>query len=80
MAYIPNADAPDYHAEVERRRGMVGNILRIHGIEPEVGPEQVVALRKAGMTDEEIHRVASVVAYFNFVNRIAEGLGVELEA
>jgi alkylhydroperoxidase family enzyme len=46
----------------------------------EVGAEHVVALRKAGMTDEEIHRVASVVAYFNFVNRIAEGLGVELEA
>jgi hypothetical protein len=30
-------------------------------------------------TEPEVHRVASAVAYFNFVNRIAEGLGVELE-
>jgi alkylhydroperoxidase family enzyme len=46
----------------------------------EVGPEHVEALRKARLSDEEIHRVAAVVAYFNFVNRIAEGLGVELES
>jgi len=37
MAYIPYADVPDYYAEIQRRRGMVGNILKVHGIEPEVG-------------------------------------------
>ena len=37
MAYNPYADGPDYYAEVQRRRGMVGNILKVHGIEPEVG-------------------------------------------
>ncbi len=36
-------------------------------------------LREAGLTDEAIHDAASIVAYFNFVNRIALGLGVELE-
>lgn len=45
----------------------------------EIGPEHVARLVDAGLTDEEIHRVAAVVAYFNFVNRMAEGLGVELE-
>jgi alkylhydroperoxidase family enzyme len=44
------------------------------------GPEQVDRLRSAGLTDEEIHRVALVTAYFSFVNRVAEGLGVELES
>lgn len=44
------------------------------------GPEHVEALRRAGLGDGEIHRVAAVVAYFNFVNRIAEGLGVDLES
>ncbi len=39
----------------------------------------VEALRQAGLSDEEIHRVAAIAAYFNFVNRVAEGLGVELE-
>lgn len=45
----------------------------------EVGVEHVAALRGAGLNDAEIHRIAAVAAYFNFVNRIAEGLGVELE-
>jgi len=39
----------------------------------------VAALRDAGLEDEAILHVAEVVAYFNFVNRMAEGLGVPLE-
>jgi len=38
----------------------------------------VAGLREAGLSDAEILGVASVVAYFNFVNRIAVGLGVEV--
>lgn len=37
------------------------------------------ALRDVGLSDAGIHDVAAVTAYFNFVNRIALGLGVELE-
>lgn len=37
------------------------------------------ALRQEGLSDAAIHDVVSVVAYFNFVNRMAVGLGVELE-
>ena len=33
----------------------------------------------AGLGDAAIHDAACVVACFNFVNRIALGLGVELE-
>lgn len=40
---------------------------------------QVEGLRKAGLKDEEILQAAHVVAYFNFSNRLAIGLGVELE-
>jgi uncharacterized peroxidase-related enzyme len=36
-------------------------------------------LRKAGWTDRAILDTTLVIAYFNFVNRIADGLGVELE-
>lgn len=36
----------------------------------------VEALRGAGLEDEEILDAALVTAYFNFVNRIAQGLGV----
>ncbi len=40
----------------------------------------VLALRTAGFDDRAIHDGCAIVAYFAFVNRIADGLGVELEA
>ena len=39
----------------------------------------VAALRKAGFDDRGIHDAAQVVAYFAYINRIADGLGVDLE-
>jgi uncharacterized peroxidase-related enzyme len=39
----------------------------------------VTALRQAGLEDRAILDACQVVAYFNFVTRIALGLGVELE-
>ena len=40
----------------------------------------VAAMRAQGLTDESILAVNLIVAYFNFVNRIAAGLGVEVTA
>ncbi len=37
------------------------------------------ALRAAGWSDRSILDATLVIAYFAFVNRIADGLGVELE-
>lgn len=37
-------------------------------------------LRDIGFTDQDIFDINQVVAYFNYVNRIASGLGVELES
>lgn len=37
------------------------------------------ALRAVGCDDRAIHDACAVVAYFAFVNRIADGLGVALE-
>ena len=39
----------------------------------------VEALRSAGLSDAAIHDTATITGYFNFVNRTASGLGVELE-
>ncbi len=41
--------------------------------------KQAEALRKAGLKDEEILQAAQIVGYFNFANRLAIGLGVDLE-
>ncbi|MDT8323194.1 MAG: peroxidase-related enzyme [Bacteroidota bacterium] len=37
-------------------------------------------LRQLGFTDEALLHICLVTAYFNFVNRLALGLGVELES
>ena len=39
----------------------------------------VDALRAHGFDDRAIHDICAVTAYYAFVNRIADGLGVELE-
>ena len=42
-------------------------------------PGDIDRLRRAGFDDRGIHDTCAVTAYFAFVNRIADGLGVELE-
>ncbi len=42
-----------------------------------VTEKDVEALRAVGFHDEEILNINLITSYFNFVNRVAEGLGVE---
>lgn len=46
---------------------------------PEVTAADLDPLREAGLSDAAILDVCQVAAYYNFVNRLASGLGVELE-
>lgn len=41
--------------------------------------EDVTILRRWGFDDLAIHDICTIVAYYAFANRIADGLGVELE-
>ena len=41
--------------------------------------EDVAALRQAGFSDAAILDINQVTAYYAYVNRLADGLGVELE-
>ena len=38
------------------------------------------ALAGIGFSEDAISDAAQVVSYFNYINRIAEGLGVDLES
>jgi len=40
----------------------------------------IAGLKEAGWSDREILEATAVVAQFSFINRIADALGVELEA
>ena len=36
-------------------------------------------LREHGLTDRDIHDAVQVISYFNYINRIADALGTDLE-
>jgi alkylhydroperoxidase family enzyme len=44
-----------------------------------VGDEDVARLREHGWGDAAIHDAIQVVSFFNYINRIAEAVGVEDE-
>ena len=44
-----------------------------------VGAADVDRLREAGWNDRAIHDAVQVVSYFNYINRVADGLGVDPE-
>ena len=45
----------------------------------EMGLEDVECLRQHNFTDEQILAANLVASYFNFINRVADGLGVDPE-
>ncbi|NNC89771.1 MAG: hypothetical protein HKN82_15045 [Akkermansiaceae bacterium] len=44
-----------------------------------VGAADLEALRAAGFDDEALTIAVQVIGYFNYINRIADGLGVDAE-
>ena len=45
----------------------------------EMKADDVERLRGFGFTDEQISLATQVIGYFNYINRIADGLGVDAE-
>ena len=43
-------------------------------------PADAQALRNAGFSDRDILDITEVVAYYAYANRIADGLGIEIES
>lgn len=62
-----------------RQRALVDYALKLTLTPAEVSEQDIASLREAGFSDLAIHDAATITAYFNFVNRMASGLGVDLE-
>jgi uncharacterized peroxidase-related enzyme len=60
-------------------RAMVDYAARLTRTPSAIEGSDVEALRQVGFSDRAILDVAQITAYFAFVNRLAEGLGVALE-
>jgi len=61
----------------ERTRELVRYAVKLTEKPSGINEGDILRLREAGLTDEEILSLNLVVSYFNFVNRIVLGLGVE---
>ena len=59
---------------------MLDYALKLTRTPHSIGSDDVEALRDAGFDDTAVLDICQVVAYYNYVNRLADGLGVELEA
>jgi uncharacterized peroxidase-related enzyme len=74
------AETIDGAAVTPRERALLAYADKLTLRPADMTAADVEALRKAGLDDRSIHDACAIVAYFAFVNRIADGLGVELES
>ena len=42
-------------------------------------PKDHAPLRTHGLSDRDIHDATQVISYFNYINRVADALGTDLE-
>ena len=63
----------------EKERAMCAYAAKLTTTPGDMTEDDVIVLRDLGWSDLEIHDACQVIAYFNYVNRLADGLGVDLE-
>ncbi len=68
----------DYLSEADQ--AMLDYAITLTITPNKVTEQMIERLRKLGFTDLAVHDLCCIVAYFAFVNRVADGLGVQLEA
>ena len=66
-------------AITETERAMLTYVDKLTRTPASIQAEDVDALRRAGFSDSAILDICQVAAYYAFVNRLADGLGVELD-
>jgi uncharacterized peroxidase-related enzyme len=71
----------DYHkADVpEKDIRMLEYAEMLTSVPCDMRKQDIARLRDTGFRDSDILDIAQVTAYYNYVNRLACGLGVELE-
>jgi len=61
------------------QRAMLDYAVKLTLTPWEMVEQDVISLRKHGFSDRAILDINQIVGYFAFVNRLADGLGVQLE-
>ena len=60
-------------------RALCDHAIKLTRTPAAVDPSDLDHLRKLGLSDRAIHDATQVISFFNYINRIADGLGVDLE-
>jgi alkylhydroperoxidase family enzyme len=58
---------------------MLRYVLKLTRTPAEMAKSDVEGLRTHGLSDDDVLAIVEVAAYFAYANRIADGLGIELE-
>ncbi len=63
----------------ERDRAMLDYAIKLTQSPSSMTRADVERLREHGFDDAAIHDIAQIAALFNYFNRLADGLGIDLE-
>ena len=62
-----------------RERALCDFAVKLTTLAAEVDGADIDALRSEGLTDTDVSDAIQVIAYFNYVTRVADGVGIEDE-
>ena len=62
-----------------RETALLGYAVKLTQEPRTVGRADLEGLREAGFTDEQLVDAVQCIGYFNFINRVLDGLGVDPE-
>ncbi len=63
-----------------KNRRLIEYIEKLTRTPSAMSEQDIERLRDAGWSDRAIHDAVQVASYFNYINRVADALGVEVEA
>jgi uncharacterized peroxidase-related enzyme len=62
-----------------RERALCDFAVKLTTLASEVDEADIDALRAEGLSDTDVSDAIQVIAYFNYVTRVADGVGIEDE-
>lgn len=63
----------------ERERALCEFAEKLTLTPAQINRSEIEKLRAVGLSDKDVLDAVEVISYFNYINRIADGLGVDLE-
>ena len=63
----------------ETTKAILEFAVKVTKAAPTITPADLEHLRSYGLTDEALFAIVEIVGFFNYVNRIADAFGIELD-